>query len=615
MAWIIAAREVREKARLFLICAVLAVVPFAATLLPGTRANAPAAIALVGGFLAAILGLGISAALGASTVARDLSEKRMSFYFTRPVGAPALWLGKASASLFVSFACAALIALPAFFASRRQWTMHWLGDVEPLAALAAAIVVVFFLAHVLSSVIRSRSPLLALDFLFLTVALAAVYLILRPLVLAAAVAAIAAVQIGIGVAVLLVLAVAPVWQLANGRSDIRRSHAALMRFLWPAIAIVLLVAGGAVAWIVHVAPEDVVVTSIEQPRRGSAVIVTGTAPHRLDYHATFLIDRATGKFTRIAAPLWWGAQFSDDGRIAVWLQPEGLFSQQLELLTTHGPAGITLSRAAELVLSGDGTRVAITNGNLLAVHELATGRLLASAAGLDGRARQQLFFVTPELVRVIEYEHRMGAATPLRIFELDVRARATRRTGERLLQSPRQPVSVSGDGARMYVRGANLIADGRTGETIAQLPVAHVTDGEMLHDGRVALIERVGAVPHLRTFDRDGAPRHDLPFPGVRSLWIAAETGNGKLILAAFGKTMIVVDIATGTVERTLQGLRGPLPRWTPDPRLARFAADQELVGMDERGKLVTWSPSRPAPRPLWSAEARPPLSNARQAR
>lgn len=600
-AWIIAAREVREKARLFVICAVLAVVPFAATLLPGTRVNGPATIALVGGFLATILGLGIAATMGVSTVTRDLAEKRMSFYFTKPVGAAALWIGKASASLAISIACAAIIALPAYFAAPRQWAMHWLGDVQPLLAIAGAIVVVFLVAHVLSSVIRSRSPLLALDFLFLSVALAALYLIIRPLLLGAAVQAIAVVQSAIVIAVLLVLAVAPVWQLANGRSDIRRSHAALMRFLWPAIAIVLLVAGGAVAWIVHVAPEDVAVTNVVQPPRGKSVIVTGTAAGRLDYHATFLIDRATGRATRIAAPLWWGAHWSDDGRIAAWLQPSGWLQKRFELHTTDGPTNLTLSPAADFVLSGDGTRVAITSGHLLAVHDMATGALLASAAGLDGRARQQVFFVTPDLVRVIEHENRLGAATPLRIFELDVRARATRRTGERMVEAPRQAVSASRDGSRMLILGsASIIADGRTGATIAQLPTAQVHDAKMLRDGRVARVERVGGVPHLRTYERDGAPRHDVPFPGVRSIWIAGETEDGKLILAAFGKTMIVVDLATGAVEQKLGGLRGPVPSWTADPRLVLYGADQELVGVDAGGKLVAWKhEGRTAVRPL----------------
>ena len=592
-AWIIAVREVREKTRLFLICAALAVVPFAATFLPGARASAELTIAVTGGFLATILGLGIAATTGASTIARDLSEKRMSFYFTKPVSATALWVGKASASLFISLACAAIIAVPAMLASRKQWVLHWLGQMEPLNALAVAIVVMFFIAHALSSVIRSRSPLLALDFLFLIVAAGSLYLMFVPLVMGAAVKLIAVLSFVIAASFLLVLMIAPVWQLANGRSDIRRSHAALMRFLWPAVGIVLLTVGGLVWWVVHVSPQDIDVGYAEQPPRGSLLVVFGPARNRFDYQAGFLMDSATGKFERIAAPTWWNAQFSKDGRVAIW-------QEGYDLRTNLGPTGIRFPRGTEALLSDDGTRLALVRGNVVAVHDLSSGAILASGGGLDFAARQQLFFATPDIVRVIEQRQISGQETPLRIFELDVRARTMRKTGERMVLGSGTPVSVSGDGSRMLLNAVDVIADARTGETIAQIAGALSWSQEMLHDGRVALMLREGGMPRLRLYDRDGTLRHVVPFPGARVVWIAAETENGKLILAGHGKTMYVVDLASGVVERKLEGLHGPVPRWSVDPRLIRFAADQELVSVDAKGNLVTWkSEGRVGVRPL----------------
>lgn len=598
---IIAAREVREKARLFVVCAALALVPFAATLLPGARGQSGDVLAVVGGFLAAVLGFGIAVTLGASTIVRDLAERRMSFYFTKPVGAPAIWIGKAAAGLFISLTCFAIIALPSALGARKAWAIQWLGDTEPLVVAALTIVVLFFLSHTMSTIIRSRSPLLALDFLFAIVAVATMYLIVRPLVIGSAIDLAKMVLTAIGVAIVIVLALAPVWQLANGRSDIRRSHAALMRFLWPSIAIVLLIAGGTVAWLIRVSPADLVVAHVDQPRRGTSVIVTGQAPRTVDYHATFVIDRATGRFTRIGTPPWWGSQFSDDGRVHVWLQPVGVFSLDgLELYTARGATGIVMSPSASFVLSSDGARVAITNGKLLAVHELATGKLLASAAGLDPSSRHQIFFVTPDVVRVFEYQHRLDTPAPLRIFELDIRARSIRKTGERMVATTRQAASVSGDGARMFVRGTNVIADGLTGETIAAIQAENVASSEMLFDGSVALIAFVDDLSHLRIYDRNGALRHDVPFTKVRGVWIVGETENGKLILAAHGRTMYVVDLASGAIEQTLDGVRGPMPRWSADPRLMRYAADQEFVGMDRNGKLIVWkNKGRASARPL----------------
>ncbi len=588
-AVMVAAREVREKSRLFLVCVAFALLPFAATLLPGTRGQSADTIALMGRILSATLGLGIAIAFGGSTIVRELADRRMSFYFTKPVSAAALWLGKAVAAVLVSMSCFAIIAIPAMLVSGRQYAIT---NGQWFALGAHAIVVFFLVAHTLSTVVRSRSPLLALDFLFLIGTVTALYLIARPLMLGGAIQLLGWVQLAIAAAILAVLAVAPVWQLANGRTDIRRSHAALMRVLWPAIAVVLLIAAGFVAWVVNVSPNDVDVMTIEQPSNGARAIVTGTARNRFDYQTAFLVDRATGSYTRIASPPWYGTQFSQDGRVAIWLQPVGTFKfQGLELYTAKGSTGILLSPAAQVILSGDGTRVAIVNGSLVAVHDLATGKLLASAAGLDGRARQQAFFVTRDLVRVIENDYLLNAATPLRVFELDVRARATRKTGEQIAATTRNAVSVSGDGSRMFIRGANIVADGRTAQTIATLNAPHATHSAMLYDGRVAMIVLENGAPHLRTFGSEGAPQHDVAFPNTRSLWIAGETENGKLLLAAFGRTMYVVDLGSGAIERKLEGVRGPLPRWWGEPRLTRFGANQELVGT-KAGALVAWNTS-----------------------
>lgn len=587
-AWILFQREVREKARLFLFSAALALVPFAATLLPGTRGQGADTIALVGQFLSAMVGMGIAVALGTS-ISRDLGAGRLSFYFSKPVSASAIWVGKAAAAVFLSLACAAIIAVPAMLGGGRAWPITPAMWVMNALATVAALYVV---THTLSTAIRSRSPLIALDFLFLVIAAAAGWLIVRPLIVGLA-GDVLPVLLGAGAAVVLVLAIAPVWQLANGRADIRRSHAALMRFVWPAIAVLLLLAGGFVAWLTHAPLEDMNDLFIEQPRRGPLVMLSGSAPRRFGYRASMLLDRSTGRVTRIDTPLWWGAQFSDDGRVAAWLSPVGLFEVRgLELHTAAGPTGILLPRMADFALSSDGARVAIANGKLISVHELATGRILASAAVFDGRSRHLMFFVEPDVLRVIEHEARLGMATPLRIFDFDIRARKVRQTGERLVATERDAVGTSRDGARMFLPGVNEIADGRTGATLARLAVPNVTDAEMLHDGRVALIAREAGLYHLRTFEPDGTPRHDVVLRKP-VIWIAAEVEGGKLILAEHGKTMLVVDLNRGVIERILPGVRGPVPRWWRDPRLPLFAADQQLAAVDARGKLMFWSAGR----------------------
>jgi hypothetical protein len=107
----------------------------------------------------------------------------------------------------------------------------------------------------------------------------------------------------------------------------------------------------------------------------------------------------------------------------------------------------------------------------------------------------------------------------------------------------------------------------------------------MLGDGGIAMITS-DPRPHLRTFERDGTPRHVVEI--AEEIRFAGETENGKLILAGLGKTMYVFDLAGGRIERRLEGIRGPMPRSGADPRLARYAANQEFAGVKD-GALAMW--------------------------
>ncbi len=612
-AMVIAAREVREKARLFVMCAAFAILPFTIALLPSSRGHAPQLIATGAAYLATALGLGIAVTLGGSTVVRDLAERRMSFYFTKPVRAASIWIGKALSSILVSIGCFAIIAVPAMLATPKAWASQWRGVAMPVLWIVSFIVVFFLVSHALGTMVRSRSPLLGLDFVLLVIAATALYQILRPLILHMALEALKAIALGVAVAVVLVLAVAPVWQLANGRSDIRRSHAALMRFLWPAIAIVLLLAGGVVMWVIGVDPHEIEVRQIQQPAGGRLMLVSGRAPTRGDYETAFLIDRNAGNVRRVAGWSAWSAQLSEDGRVAVWMEPDGVFRiSSFELHSTKGPSGITVTAAHSFELSADGSRVATINGTLLAVYDLATGRLLGSAAGFDGRSRHQMFFVSPDVIRVVEHRPAVHVATPLRIFEYDLRSRSLRKTGERMVAASRVAISVSRrDGSTMFVRNGGLILDGRTAETIGTIPSEGVTSSAVLHDGTIAVVAQSGQGRQIRTYDPTGGLRVTVALPGASRAYLAGETDNGRLLVVGRGgsdrpghapsgeQAMFVVDLANGSVESKVDGVRGPMPQWSPDPRLERYASGQDFAAVDRDGKLVAWSLARPEPRPL----------------
>jgi hypothetical protein len=280
-------------------------------------------------------------------------------------------------------------------------------------------------------------------------------------------------------------------------------------------------------------------------------------------------------------------------------------------------SGIRAEPHENTALSDDGTRVAVdrvrqhlTKGpqRSVEVFDLDSGRLLASASGHE-RGWNEMFFVTPNVVRLIENVGG-GPGSPMRIFELDVRTRSMTKTGELSLAEGWRNVlntagderiatlALSGDGSRILVRGEHLL-DGRTAQPITRLQLAGTpTQRTLLYDGTV-VVASTGAdgSAGLQIFSRDGQPQRALSFPGVPQIFVAVEIDGGKLILitrrghdgVADGQgKMIVLDWKSGRIERTMNDVRGPLPRLN-DRRMPRYAADQPLVALNAQGKLVTW--------------------------
>ena len=586
----IALRELRDRARLLYFAAALAVLPFLASLMPGAGANRADVIAAVSSFLALALSLGSAIGLGASTVGRDLAERRLSFYFSKPVSPAAIWIGKAGASLVASLACFAIIALPAALVSRSVWPMLWMMTAGQLVVITVAgVIVLFFLSHLLSTMIRSRSVLIALDFVCAAIAAAVLVLLARMLLAGAAADLTRDLRLAVAAVIVIILAVVPIGQLARGRTDIRRSHAALSRFLWPAVFAAIALAAGYVQWVTRVTPADIsAVLYLDQPPRGGRVFVAGSTRHRRDYQAAFLLDERGG-WTRVTHAPWTSVAFARESGTMAWFEPVGFFpSNEVELRTDHGPTGIRTLGFHEIVLSDDGSRVAVSRGNLVTVYDLSGGRILASAGGFDGARRHAMFFVTNDLLRVIEHEYRVTGL--VQIFELDVPRKKLAKTGTAPVPFG-DGLMASSDGARLLLRRTRRVIDGRTAATLAQLPASDTTHAAaVLGDGRVV---DIGPGARLR-----GGGGRDIALPGMVFANVAGELADGTLLVIGArsrdwsstgeGRTMFVVDVDRGAILRTIRDVKGPQPHWwLADPRMVRFDA-RRLPGVDRAGK-VTW--------------------------
>jgi len=604
-ALLIAARDVREKSRLFLISLVLACMPFLATLLPSSHGRHQDVIAAMGGFLALVVGLGLAAGLGITTFGRDLSEKRLSFWYAKPISPAALWIGKAAGGLFSAFVCFSIIAIPASLAAGRMWEIHWVSEQWQLpVALVAGMIVLFLLGHTASTMLRSRSALLGIDLVAAIIATTLLAWIIRPLLFTNILIVFV---IALAVALVVVLAVAPYWQLANGRSDLRRSHAALSRAIWSGVAIVLALAGAIVLWLLSARPSNYDrINALYQSPTGNAVFVTGSAPLRRGLNATFAMNPANGESERIGLPMYWNLAFSRDGRYAAWVEPGFSFWSRGAIVVrdlqngTNATLNIEASLVAQIVFSDDSSRFAVRDGSTLSIVDRADGRLLASMSTTPN-PRHSFWFVTPDVLRIVAQRAGGHEPTPVEITEFDVRTKQRRVVGATEAMPGYNYVAVSGDGTRMLLRGDRRIVDARTGAAIATLPAAEGNRFavSMLNDGRVATIERSNDVTNLTLYSRDGALEHKIAL-AERAAWIVGERTDGKLLLLAFskpnddftgrGRTMIVVDVNRGVVDRTLPDTKGPAPQWSPDPRLVRYDANAKLAAVDANGKIKYWN-------------------------
>ena len=611
---VIASRELRERSRVFLMAAAFAVLPFLMALIPAARNERPETIAATAGFLAVALALGVALAQGSSTIAGELVARRMSFYFTKPVSAAAIWFGKMIAAMLTSAVCFVIVIGPALLVTGSSQWQRTFGGTRLLGLLGVSMVVLFLISHTLSTMVRSRSGLIGIDFVCAAAAIMAMFYIVRPVIIGSPYLWKTLLSV-IAVAIVAILIAAPVWQLARGRSDIRRSHAALSRALWTSLAIVLLVAAAYVAWLVRVAPTDVNVADIEQAPGGNGVFINGIAPMRGEYFSSFLADARTGRYTRIAAPVWSGVGFARNGSIAGWLQPASLLKRnsELELYTKRldqpdseiQATGIRKGAYGGFVFSPDGSRVAVLKDTTISVHELGDRhRIVASASHGERADFSAMFFADRDVVRL--YQSPLNS-TSIDIYDLDTRTKKFVKTGSVDGQSHSYPgLRASPDGARILLARIGVLADGRTGALIAKLPVTTQNSygTGFLSDGSVVVIKRIEKGRSLmHHFAADGTKLREISLP-THYGWLTGQLENGKVIVlddeTVRDRKMIVVDVARGTIERVTNGLRGPGPNWG-DYRLSVFRNDQLFVASNADGKLVTWNAStgeiKPFPR------------------
>lgn len=616
----IARRDLAERTSVFIAAAVLAVVPFILTLIPGMASfSRTDVITTMGTLLAVGFTLGLALVLGVTMIGRDLSEKRMSFYFSKPVSAAAIWFGKLAAAILSLAICFTVLFVPSYLAGSTSWQKSWNVELPIAFAVVGTVALALLLfGHLFGTMFRSKSPLVALDVVLMVVTGLALVAIIRPLLQGFAVDLAVRVAFLLGGALLLILLLCGAWQLAKGRADRKQNHVALSRFVWASMAVVLAIAGAFTAWVVTVSPGDLESPSVSQPEQGTWSFVYGKAKNRMDYNALFAYDLATGDSIRIdGMRSWWSSGFSRDGRHVVYMKLPGLRAQMGELYLMPLRAGakaeplhINITRGGAYTFSDDGSRIAmIDSEGILSVHDLASKKALVSAKiPVKGANRRRFFFAAPDVVRVYVQTPQYGSAKltefAVEIYEVDLRTRALTHTGMYRCMTKNFGITVSADGTRALtverddigVNHANVI-DARTGQVIAAAPATTMMRLTLLADGSVATLDEVSGDWMLTVHGNDGSERKTPLGRMERAYFVRQLEGDRLVIAGKGGKTwsLIVADYAHGSVVRRDEDAHpssfGYEEWYGSDPRRSVAAADQPIAMTDSANALYAWQP------------------------
>ena len=554
-------------------------------------------------------------AVGSSLVGRDLAEGRLSFYFSRPLSAGALWAGK--------FLGGTILVAGAFLCCYLPLALSGVGiGREAVAIWLLALVGLMAFAHTISSMYRSGSRLFALDLSLGAVLVTVIVVQVRHLGIAGAghvLLTTAALPFDLAVAAAALLAAAAA-QLAYGRADARRGHVALSATVWT----LALVAVAALAlwsrWVLGVTPAEV--GGVHYPLlvapSGSALLFKGASEHgRAGFSPVFLMDGESGSYVRLAPERVTFPVFTADGSAAAWVAPAvswwwyvtpdpGLLFRGAEArraaLTVarlgHGTP-VVEERALEppdaelaLALDGDGQRVLVSGRSGVSLVDIASGRLVAEAPlsniwaadFLPGGAAVR-FYQTPRdgsehAFVVLDWTPKDGRRVERARVPVDPRVFLLARRGDLAVVSTGMRGKAIIDTASGAMRRLDSATDDFPGAAL------------VLSTGLVAL--SLGEEVRIVTRDGDAVAR--LPVEPRTSVYALREPAPGELAVGLWTLSLdrrrtVFVDAATGAVRRVEQGL---LPAGVQygamdtQPQPGSFAS---RLFTGPRGELVTLEP------------------------
>jgi hypothetical protein len=622
-------REIAERRNVFAAAAVCSVLPF---FVPGGRQE----IRLYAAAISAVLfAAAISLLLGASTIGRDLSEGRLGFYFTRPIGSGAIWAGKLASIWLQTLLAAVIMLLPVgVFDFSAWWRETGSGGLVGDVGIAFAFAVLVFLAvgNVVSLAFRARSSWVAGDLVCLAAWGLAMWFAARPLLVAGAPVLTFRVALATLAACSLALLAAGGAQVAIGRVDAVRGGRARFAVLWVLLFALAGLSFPSVRWLLSPAPQDLREIGIEAAApRGSWIAIEGWARGRADLRTSLLYDVGSGRFVRTRAGREGTIAFSGDGTAAAWTARSHLDERAPHDIWIGRFAGAqarrfrtpVTTRAPNVALSPNGSRLAVNEENAISVFEVPSGRLLASTTTDPARHYLRMVFLTEQTLRIYRMDPLPASATvdeapgpglaSIGIVDFQIDARKLKETAT--IENLRRTFSIAFNdlGERLIVseRGGPVsLFDASTGRRLAALGPGGWVDagsrGTFLSDGRPVVAESAGGNGRVHLFSKEGREERVFDLGRAGAVQFGGEPAPGRITLAigaAGASDGFLLDLDSGAVRKLgahlfpiATHMRWHLPQPEPGSEVTRLfsRADGSVVRLDpQTGALTTILPKR----------------------
>lgn len=561
-------RELIERKLIFAGALMIGMMVLASPLLPikhGGRAIetiTEAAVILSLGWAAAT-----AAASGASVFGRELAERRMGFYFGKPISGWSIWGGKMVGAFLLTVLSGLLVIVPATMFGGGLFMLAKAGSGWDLGEFAwgftAALIIAMSIGHVASIALRSRSKWVALDVFGIMIVAFILWGALQPI---AAVRAKELFWTLLGVLLFvagIAFIVAGAVGVLLGRVDIRLVHRATSITLIGILGVTALAFAGYSLWVRSAEPDDLTHFDLKAiSSSGNWFAFDGRSKGRGDYVSAFVMNRQNGEWFRIPPQRHMGIlDFSKDGRSMVW----GEFTNPTSNLAAihfadlgsgkgvskgmHVSLNPTLRFSSGPVLSPDGSRMALINDGVLSVYATSTRQSLATLKMPAARGVNYFVFVTNDLLRIHlthEFKNEIGESDwKTTMYEFIVSSKTLNRLGEADIRFG--IVNAEGDRVIGYRRERErVIVDGRTGQFIST--IGRNLRARWLSDGRIALIREDEGRVQLEILTRDGESTRTIDVAHAPKAFLGSEVARGKILVGTSLKPGSGHEIATSIV-------------------------------------------------------------------